>query len=146
MTTTNHRPRPAHTRAVHRVPFLRVLFGGMFALGAGIHVYLASVAPHVYATFADAALLTFVRSAWSTVVGTHATLPMLALAAFELAAGLLVLFGRRRHRLVGTALMIAFHLALMLFGWGFWLWCVPALVLLGVLFDGIRTQETGKAA
>lgn len=36
--------------------------------------------------------------------------------------------------------MTAFHLALMAFGWGFWLWSVPMLVLLGVLLRGLHTQ------
>jgi hypothetical protein len=36
--------------------------------------------------------------------------------------------------------VIVFHLALMLFGWGFWLWSAPALALIVplALADGLR--------
>ena len=47
----------------------------------------------------------------------------LLLGAGELLIAALLIFARR----LGYLAVIAFHLALMLFGWGFWLWCVPAL-------------------
>lgn len=125
--------------AVGRVPLLRVLFGGMFVLGAAVHVVLVSAEPGVYAAFADNALLGLVRTAWSSV--TAAPVPFVgALALFECAVGLLVLFGTPRVAMVGASLMAAFHVALMTFGWGFWLWSLPMLGLLGVLLRGLYTQ------
>jgi hypothetical protein len=47
----------------------------------------------------------------------------LLLGAGELVIAALLIFARR----LGYVGVIAFHLALMLFGWGFWLWSVPAL-------------------
>lgn len=52
------------------------------------------------------------------------------MAAGEGILGLLLLVGRGRLRAVGWVGVIVFHVALMTFGWGFWLWSVPALALL----------------
>jgi hypothetical protein len=46
------------------------------------------------------------------------------LAAFELAVGLLILAGGRKTTL-GLVAAVAFHLGLMLFGWGFCSWSSP---------------------
>lgn len=134
-------------RAVGQVPFLRVLFGGMFVLSAAAHVFLLSANPTVYAGFADSALFGFVRTAWSDYVAGSPVPAVAALAFFECAVGLLVLFGTPRFAFTGTALMAAFHIALMAFGWGFWLWSVPMLALLSVLLGGLYTQvkEENKA-
>jgi hypothetical protein len=53
----------------------------------------------------------------------------LALAAGETTIGLLLLTGGKLARFGWVAVM-AFHLALMLFGWGIWLWSVPVLAFL----------------
>lgn len=119
---------------------LRVLFGGMFVLGAAAHVFLVSAHPGAYAAFADDALFGFVRTAWSSVVAGSPVLAIGALALFECTVGLLVLFGAPRFAFAGAWLMIGFHIALMTFGWGFWLWCVPMLALLGVLVRGLYAQ------
>jgi len=47
--------------------------------------------------------------------------PLLALT--ELLVAALLMFARR----LGYLGVIAFHLALMTFGWGWWLWSLPAL-------------------
>lgn len=130
--------------AVARLPLLRVLFGGMFVLGAATHVYLVSARPGVYAAFADGALFGFVRTAWVTVVAGTPAPAIGALALFECAVGLLVLFGTPRPAFTGASLMAAFHLALMTFGWGFWLWCLPMLGLLGVLLRGLYRQTRNE--
>lgn len=123
-----------------QVPFLRVVFGGMFVLGAATHVFLVSSRPGVYAAFADNALFGFVRTAWSDYVAGSPAPAIGALAFFECAVGLLVLFGTPRFAFTGAAMMAAFHVALMAFGWGFWLWSAPMLALLGVLLGGLYTQ------
>jgi hypothetical protein len=55
----------------------------------------------------------------------------LVVAVGEALLGLLLLSADLRRRRVGWAGTIAFHVALMCFGWGFWMWCVPAVALLG---------------
>jgi hypothetical protein len=60
---------------------------------------------------------------------THAAIGGLLVAAGEAALAVLLL-GPRPCRRIGWSGTIAFHLALMRFGWGFWLWCVPAHALL----------------
>jgi hypothetical protein len=63
----------------------------------------------------------------------HPAVCGLALALGELAIGVLILLGGRfaRYGLLGA---IAFHVALLLFGWGLLLWSVPALLLLVPLY------------
>jgi hypothetical protein len=55
-----------------------------------------------------------------------------AAGAFELAVGMLIL-ASTCNTTIGLVAAIAFHLGLMLFGWGFWLWSVPMLALLVAL-------------
>ena len=62
----------------------------------------------------------------------HAATFGLMLAAGELRPGALLLLGGHWAR-IGWAGAIGFHLLLMLFGFGAWLWCVPALAVLVVL-------------
>lgn len=138
MTTLRH-VRHRHGVAAW-VPPLRLLFGGMFVLGSAANLLLVSAHRGVYSAFADDALFGFVRTSWSSVVAGAPAPAIGALAFFECVVGLLVLFGSPRLALVGAGLMAAFHLALMTFGWGFWIWCVPMLVLLGVLVRGLYTQ------
>ncbi len=56
----------------------------------------------------------------------------LVVAAGELAIGVLTLAGGRWTR-IGLIGAIVFHVALMMFGWGYWIWSVPMLVVLGYL-------------
>ena len=50
------------------------------------------------------------------------------LAAGEIAIGVALLNGGR-WALAGYAAVLAFHLALLLFGWGTWLWSIPVLAV-----------------
>jgi hypothetical protein len=98
-------------------------FIGVFASGACIHLALALTTPNSYDRFADASFFDWVRDGWQNVFMAHPTLWALLLAVAELTIAVLLVKTRR----VGYVAVILFHLALMLFGWGFWLWCVPAL-------------------
>lgn len=98
-------------------------FVALFASGAGIHTVLALTTPRSYDGFADAALFNWTTDAWQNTFMAHPTLWALLLAAGELTIAVLLVKIRR----LGYVAVILFHLALMLFGWGFWLWCVPAL-------------------
>jgi hypothetical protein len=104
----------------------------MFTGGAAIHVAIVITGTETYRHFADTAFIPLVEQAWLSVFMPHAALLGLLLAAFELAVSLLILAGGPKTRL-GLLAAIAFHLGLMLFGWGFWFWSVPMLVMLVAL-------------
>jgi hypothetical protein len=110
----------------------RLAFGVMFTGGAAIHVAIVITGTDTYRYFADTAFIPFVKQAWLSVFVPQAALLGLLLAAFELAVGLLILAGGPKTRL-GLFAAMAFHLGLMLFGWGFWFWSVPMLALLVTL-------------
>jgi hypothetical protein len=59
----------------------------------------------------------------------HPAVYGLLLAAGETSLGILLLVGGR-FATVGWAGVIVFHVLLMLFGYGTWLWCLPALAVL----------------
>ena len=111
-------PEPALVRKTILAGFVL-----MFGLGAFVHVGLAIGNPTTYRPFADAALFGWVREGWEDVFMSDPRLCALLLGAGELLVAVLLIVARR----IGYTAVIAFHLALMLFGWGFWLWSVPAL-------------------
>jgi hypothetical protein len=113
--------------------------GGFFLFTAGIHVGIVAADTESYRRFADDALFGAIREVWHAVFMAHPTFWGLALAAGELALGLLLLAGGRWAR-VGWVGVIAFHLALLLFGWWAWAWCLPALVLV----TAAATAEAGR--
>lgn len=98
-------------------------FVALFASGAAIHTVLALTTPDSYDGFADTAFFGWTTDAWQNIFMAHPTLWALLLAAAELTIAVLLV--KTRH--LGYLAVILFHLALMLFGWGFWLWCVSAL-------------------
>ena len=61
----------------------------------------------------------------------------------ETALGILLLLGGR-FATVGWAGVIAFHVLLMLFGFGVWLWCLPALAGLVYLARKDKTSAWSK--
>jgi hypothetical protein len=110
----------------------RLAFGVMFTGGAAIHVAIVVTGTESYRHFADTAFIPLVKQVWLSVFMAHAALLGLLLAAFELAVGLLILAGARKT-VLGLVAAIAFHLGLMLFGWGFWFWSIPMLAMLVAL-------------
>lgn len=107
----------------------RSLVGGFFLVTGGVHLGLVCADAQVYRHFADDGLFWFVRSGWQDIVMAAPAVYGLLLMAGEITAGSLLLIGGRAAR-VGWAAVIAFHLLLLLFGWWFWAWSVPALALL----------------
>jgi len=83
----------------------------------------------VYRHFADHGLFPFVRDGWQRVVMAEPAVWGLLLMVGELILGILLLVGGRAARW-GWAGVIGFHVLLMLFGFGFWLWSIPTLGLL----------------
>ena len=115
------------TSAARRV---RRFTGCLFLFTSGIHVGLVAADPQFYRPFADQALVGFVRTGWSEIFMANPVLWGLMLAAGEAALGVLLLAPAARAVRVGWAGVIGFHLLLMLFGFGFWLWALPVLAVL----------------
>lgn len=111
----------------------RLALAALF-LGAGALVNAVFVVRgDDYADFAAGSYLPFVRDTWaSLVVPNHHLFIGGLLVAFEAAVGVLALLGGRRAAvaLIGA---IGFHVALLSFGWGFFLWSLPMLVGLVLL-------------
>jgi len=108
----------------------RRIVGGGFLVAGGVNAGIALTDPQTYATFADQSYLPFVTSAWHDVVMAHPTAWILLLAAGEIALGALLLSDRRPAVRVGWGGVRTFQVLLMLFGFGFWLWSLPALAVL----------------
>jgi uncharacterized membrane protein len=106
---------------------------GVLFIAGGALAHLVNLGTHAsYASFADPALFAWVAHAWRAVVPPNHVVLIGLLAVFEAAVGALVISGGRRTQ-VGYAAIIAFYLALWLFGWIETVWCVvmiPAMVLL----------------
>lgn len=103
--------------------------GCFFLFTAGVNAGIALADAQLYRHFADGAWLGFVRSQWHDVVMAAPTVWGLLLALGELLVGVLLLRGGGAARL-GWLAVVAFHLLLMLFGPGTWLWSVPVLLVL----------------
>lgn len=106
--------------------------GGFYLCTAGINAGLAMADAQVYRHVADRGLFSFVREGWADIVMAHPVVWALLLAGGEAAIGTALLLGGGFAR-VGWVAVLAFQALLMLFGWGFWLWSVPALLLVGAL-------------
>lgn len=115
-------------RSVHR-HWGGPVVGGFYLSMGGVHLGLVAADPETYRHFADEALFAFVRDGWQNIFMSAPAFFGLLLAAGETALGVLLLLGGR-YASVGWAGVITFHLLLMLFGFGIWLWCVPALLVL----------------
>lgn len=118
--------------------------GHLFLWTSGVHVGIVVADTEFYRRFADGAL-PVVREAWSGVFMASPALWGLAVSLGELLIGLATLRGGR-WTLLGLSGAIGFHLCLMLFGWGFWLWSLPmlALLVLGVVRESRRVSCTGR--
>lgn len=127
-TVSDIRPEPAHLR--HRsVPLARKVVGGFFLVMGGVHLGLVAADPDVYRHFADDALFALVVDGWREIVMAHPEVYGLLLMGGEIVLGATLLIGGRAAYF-GWAGVIAFHVLLLVFGWGIWLWSVPALVVL----------------
>jgi hypothetical protein len=85
-----------------------------------------------YSGFADASWSSFVTDTWESLVVPHHHLFIGVLVVFELVVGVLVLVPGLLRR-VALAAMIAFHVALLAFGWALAVWTVPMVWALGRL-------------
>lgn len=104
-------------------------FGLLFLWGCGVHVGVVAADPGIYRNVADGAFVPGIRTAWAEVFMAAPALWGLAVALGELVIAAMLLGGRRTAA-AGLAGAVGFHVGLMLLGWGFWLWAVPAIALL----------------
>lgn len=132
-----------HSRRAARTGQLAV---GVLYLGAGALVNALLLATgEDYRDFADGSYIAFVRHTWRSLVVPNHVFFIALLVAFEAAVGLLTLVGGRRAQL-GLVAAIAFHTALLSFGWGFYLWSVPMIVALSLLLQSSRPPAGGVVA
>ena len=110
----------------------RVAVGVLFLIGGALLHVINLVNDGDYADFANPAHFGWVADAWRAVVPPNQELLIGLLALFEATLGVLILSGGRRTQF-GYAGVIAFYLALWLFGWFETIWVVlmlPAMALL----------------
>jgi len=110
-------------------PGATVAAGGFYLCMGGVHLGLVAADTEVYRHFADGGLFGFVRDGWAEVFMAHPAVWGLLLAAGEVTLGAVMLVGGRPAR-AGWVAMVVFQVLLMLFGWGFWLWSLPAVAVL----------------
>ena len=114
---------------VTRARTIRRFVGGFYWVMGGINAGIVFAEPHAYQHFADSAYLDLVTQQWNDIVMANPSLWGLLLACGEIVLGTLLLHGGRAAR-IGWVGVVAFHVLLMLFGPGIWLWCLPALAVL----------------
>jgi hypothetical protein len=119
----------------------RVCTGVLFLMGGALVHVLNLVRDVDYAGFADPAHFDWVTRSWRAVVAPNVVLFIGLLIVFEAAVGVLVLSGGRRTQL-GYLGVIAFYLALWLFGWFETVWCLAMLVPMLVLLRAERRAAT----
>lgn len=110
----------------------RVAVGVLFIVGGALLHVINLATGGDYAGFADPAHFAWVTDAWRAVVAPNQVLFIGLLVVFEATVGVLALSGGRKTQ-VGYMGVIAFYLALWLFGWFETVWCIlmlPAMLLL----------------
>ncbi len=117
-------------------PGLTVAAGAFFACMSGIHIGFVGADPQLYAWFGEEASWRWVQDAWADVFMAQPVIWGLVAAALEICLATLLLLGGRPAK-TGWVGVIAFQFALVLFGWDWLVWSVPAAV---VLFLGARAS------
>lgn len=120
---------PARLEAVESRGLSRKIVGGFLLYSGGIHLGIVAAGSDLYASFANEALFPAITGAWNGVFMSNPSAWGLLTSFAEAVLGVLLLHGGTGAKL-GWIGVIAFHMALMLFGWGFWLWSIPALAFL----------------
>lgn len=112
--------------------------------GAAVNAVLLAQGGETYSKFADGASIAFVRHTWHTLVMPNRYFWISLLIVFELALGIVVLL---KGRLTQYAYLsaIGFHLALLSFGWGFFVWSIPMIVSLATLMRAEAARPSSSA-
>ena len=133
--------RSSRARLVARVA-LGVLF---LVFGAVVNAVYLVTDRDSFAAFGEMSQFAFVRETWASLVVPNTGVFIGLLIAGEATAGLLVLSGGRRLE-AGLALLLAFHVGLLFFGWWLWLYAVPMLGALALLLRAERRQHLPRSA
>lgn len=117
---------------------------GVLYLGAGaaVNAGLLAQGGGAYRKSADGAYIAYVRDTWHSLVMPNRYVWISLLIAFELAVGVLALLGGRFSEVAYLA-AIAFHVALLSFGWGFYFWSIP---MIGALVILLRAERSAAPA
>ena len=130
----------SHTAYRVAIGALAVLY---LATGAAVHAW--NLATDVtYSGFADWSWSSFVTDTWESLVVPHDGIFIGLLIAFEATVGVLVLIAGRPRR-IGLMLMLAFHVALVSFGWAYLVWVVPMVAALVLLLRAERQDHRLEA-
>ena len=122
----------------------RLAVGGLYLMAGAFVNAMFIVRGDDYDGFADGADVDFVRDTWQSLVVPNHHAFIWVLVAFEAEVGLLALAGGRRTQLA-YGLAIAFHVALLSFGWGFFLWSLPMLAALSQLLRAERRVDRQRS-
>jgi len=115
----------------------RLAVGGLYLVAGAVVNALFLARGEDYARFADGSYLPFVRHTWRSLVVPHHEVWIGLLIVFEAIVGGLALSGGKRTR-VAYAAAILFHVGLLPFGWGFYLWSLPMIAALVTLWRAER--------
>ena len=126
----------SHTAYRVAIDALAVLY-----LPAGAAVHAWNLATDVsYSGFADWSWSSFVTDTWESLVVPHDWIFIGLLVAFEATVGVMVLFAGRPRR-IALVLILAFHVALVSFGWAYLVWVLPMAVALALLLRAERQER-----
>jgi hypothetical protein len=108
----------------------RIVWGVVYAGGSLVHFRLATGNTGAYRDFAQwVNPPAWVAQAWDSVFMAHRSVFGSSIGSYELVTGVLILRGDK-SAVIGLWLALLFHLGLIFFGFGIWLYCVPAICLL----------------
>jgi hypothetical protein len=132
-----HRSHTAYRAAIGALALL------FLPAGAAAHAW--NLATDVtYSGFADWSWSPFVTDTWESLVVPHDWVFIGLLVVFEATVGVLVLVPGRPRR-IGLLLILAFHVALVSFGWVYLVWVVPMVTALVLLLRAERQEHRLEA-
>jgi len=132
------------TRGRRWVYIGRGAVGVLFLIGGALLHAINIATDGDYTGFADPAHFAWVTDAWRAVVPPNQALLIGLLAVFEATVGVLILSGGRRTQL-GYAGVIAFYVALWIFGWFETIWVILMLPPTVLLLRAERRVEASGA-
>lgn len=106
-------------------PGFTVAAGAFYTCMAGVHLGIVAADPQEYATMPSDSPWGFVKTAWADIFMANPQFWGMFAAGLEILLGVLLLLGGRASKL-GWVGIIAFQLPLILFGWWYLVWSVPA--------------------
>ena len=115
-------------------PGFTIAAGAFYTCMAGVHIGIVTADPQDYGNVPSQSPWGFIKTAWADIFMAHPQFWGLFAAGLEVFLGVLLLVGGRASKL-GWVGVIAFQFPLILFGWGYLIWSLPAAA---VLYLGAR--------